>query len=99
MLTRVARPGPVALGGSGEYLPAMLELEAALIAGRSPKYVQLPTAAGPEGPASVSRGLMQRYGNKRRSVDHHLAGEPKLIVAEDLVRAARIEDGQSVEFS
>jgi hypothetical protein len=42
---------------------------------------------------------MQRYGNKRRSVDHHLAGEPKLIVAEDLVRAARIEDGQSVEFS
>lgn len=42
---------------------------------------------------------MQRYGNKRRSVDDHLAGEPKLIVAEDFVRAARIEDGQSVEFS
>jgi hypothetical protein len=27
----VARLGPVALVGSGEYLPAMLELEAALI--------------------------------------------------------------------
>jgi len=53
----VAGPGPVALVGSGEYLPAMLEIEAALIAGRSPKYVQLPTAAGPEGPASVSRWI------------------------------------------
>ena len=51
----MAQPGPVALVGSGEYLPAMLELEAALIAGRPPRYVQLPTAAGREGPASVSR--------------------------------------------
>ena len=57
ILTRVARPGPVALVGSGEYLPAMLEVEAALIAGRSPKYVQLPTAAGKEGSASVSRWI------------------------------------------
>jgi cyanophycinase-like exopeptidase len=52
---RVGKPGPVALVGSGEYLPAMQELEAALLAGRPPRYVQLPTAAGPEGPASVSR--------------------------------------------
>ena len=51
----MAQPGPVALVGSGEYLPAMLEIEAALIAGRPPRYVQLPTAAGREGPASVSR--------------------------------------------
>ena len=35
----------------------MLEFDAALLAGRSPKYVQLPTAAGPEGPASVSRWI------------------------------------------
>jgi cyanophycinase-like exopeptidase len=33
----------------------MLEVEAALIAGRPPRYVQLPTAAGREGEASVSR--------------------------------------------
>ena len=51
----MARPGPVAMVGSGEYLPAMLEVEAALIAGRPPRYVQLPTAAGREGQASVSR--------------------------------------------
>jgi cyanophycinase-like exopeptidase len=50
-------PGPVALVGSGEYLPAMQEVEAALIAGRPPRYVQLPTAAGKEGHASVSRWI------------------------------------------
>jgi cyanophycinase len=53
----VAAPGPVALVGSGEYLPVMLEVEAALIAGRPPRYVQLPTAAGEEGHASVSRWI------------------------------------------
>jgi cyanophycinase len=42
--------GPVALVGSGEYLPAMAELEGALLAGRPPLYVQLATAAAPEGP-------------------------------------------------
>jgi len=35
--------------GAGEYLPVMLEVERGLIAGRAPKYVQIPTAAAPEG--------------------------------------------------
>lgn len=48
-------PGPVALVGSGEYLEVMVELERALIAGRPPRFVQLPTAAAPEGPASLAR--------------------------------------------
>ena len=48
-------PGPVALVGSGEYLPVMTEMEAGLIAGRPPRYVQLPTAAGQEGPGSLAR--------------------------------------------
>lgn len=48
-------PGPLALVGSGEYLPVMLEVERALLAGRPGRYVQLPTAAMPEGPASVAR--------------------------------------------
>lgn len=47
--------GPVALVGSGEYLPVMLELEARLIAGRAPRYVQIPTAAAQEGPDSLDR--------------------------------------------
>jgi cyanophycinase-like exopeptidase len=46
----VADVGPLALVGSGEYTPAMLEVEAGLIAGRPPRYVQIPTAASAEGP-------------------------------------------------
>jgi cyanophycinase len=48
-------PGPVAMVGSGEYLPVMAALEAGLLAGRPPRYVQLPTAAGMESPASIAR--------------------------------------------
>lgn len=46
--------GRVALVGSGEYLEVMVEVEGALLAGRPPRYVQLPTAAAPEGPESVA---------------------------------------------
>ncbi len=42
-------PGPLALVGSGEYLPSMLDVERDLIAGRPPRYVQIPTAAAAEG--------------------------------------------------
>jgi len=54
-VTAISAPGPVALVGSGEYLPSMLEVEAELIAGRPARYVQLPTAAGEESAASVAR--------------------------------------------
>jgi cyanophycinase-like exopeptidase len=47
-------PGPLALVGSGEYLPVMAQTEALLLAGRPPRYVQIPTAAAPEGEASLS---------------------------------------------
>ena len=45
--------GSLALGGSGEYLPAMASLEKSLIDdgiknGKRPIYVQIPTAAGQE---------------------------------------------------
>jgi cyanophycinase-like exopeptidase len=39
----------LALVGSGEYTPAMLEVEAGLIAGRPDRYVQIPAAASAEG--------------------------------------------------
>jgi cyanophycinase-like exopeptidase len=45
---------PIALVGSGEYLPVMTQIEGALIAGRAPKYVQLATAAAPEGDQSLA---------------------------------------------
>jgi cyanophycinase-like exopeptidase len=47
--------GPIALVGSGEYLPVMLEVERALLAGRPRRYVQIPTAAAPEGPEVLAR--------------------------------------------
>jgi cyanophycinase len=50
-------PGPLALVGSGEYLPVMADVEGLLIAGRPPRYVQLPTAAAPEGERSLRRWL------------------------------------------
>ena len=48
-------PGPIALVGSGEYLPQMAEVEGGLLAGRPPRYVQLATAAAPEGPRVTER--------------------------------------------
>ena len=48
-------PGPIALVGSGEYLPSMLEVERGLLQGRAPRYVQIATAAAPEGDASLER--------------------------------------------
>ena len=48
-------PGPVALVGSGEYLPQMAEFEARLLEGRPARYVQLATASVPDGPSVVDR--------------------------------------------
>ena len=48
-------PGPLALVGSGEYLPQMADIEAGLLAGRPARYVQLATAAVPDGPTVVER--------------------------------------------
>ncbi len=42
-------PGPLALVGSGEYTDAMLDVDKLLLDGRPPRYVQIPTAAAPEG--------------------------------------------------
>jgi cyanophycinase-like exopeptidase len=39
----------LALVGSGEYTPAMLDVERELLEGRPPRYVQIPTAASAEG--------------------------------------------------
>jgi cyanophycinase len=50
-------PGPLALVGSGEYLPVMAGVEGMLLAGRAPRYVQIPTAAAPEGAQSLQRWL------------------------------------------
>lgn len=53
--TSPAAWAPVALVGSGEYLPVMADIEGALMAGRGNRYVQLATAAAPEGDDSLAR--------------------------------------------
>lgn len=64
-------PGPIALVGSGEYLPVMLNVESALIEGRAPKYVQIPTAAAPEGAASLAHWVeLGRKQAERMNVEH-----------------------------
>ena len=50
-----SEPGPLALVGSGEYLEVMADVEASLLAGRPRRYVQLATAAVPDGPDVVAR--------------------------------------------
>jgi cyanophycinase len=57
--------GPIALVGSGEFLPVMESVDAALLAGRSPRAVFLPTASAPEGPERVDYWLRlgtEHYG-------------------------------------
>jgi cyanophycinase len=87
-------PGPIALVGSGEYLPIMQEVEAALIAGRNPKYVQIPTAAAPEGESSLHHWITlgnsqaERIGVEAVSViahDRNDADDPRIA---ELVRGA-----------
>lgn len=81
-------PGIIALVGSGEFLPAMTEVDRYLL-GRlrsaQPRVVVLPTAAGQEGPASVKRwsrmgvGHFERLGARAESlpiVDRASAANP-----------------------
>jgi cyanophycinase len=52
MLRRMPESGPIALVGSGEFLPAMNEIDAALLAAtgrRRPRVAILPTASWPDG--------------------------------------------------
>lgn len=51
-------PGPVALVGSGEFLPAMADFDAGLLAAtgrKRPRVAILPTASWPDGPAVFER--------------------------------------------
>ena len=58
--------GPIALVGSGEFLPAMEAVDAALLAGRPARAVFLPTAAAPEGPERVAYWLRLGTEHYRR---------------------------------
>jgi cyanophycinase-like exopeptidase len=77
----------LALVGSGEYTLAMLEVERDLIAGRPPRYVQIPTAAGKEGQArlkywvDLGRAQAERIGVEAVPlvvIDRHQADDPDI---------------------
>jgi cyanophycinase len=71
-------PGPLALVGSGEYLPQMAEIEGGLLEGRPPRYVQLATAAVPDGPTVVAR--WHRLGREQAE---RLGVEPIIVAVND----------------
>jgi cyanophycinase len=71
-------PGPLALVGSGEYLPQMADIEGSLLAGRARRYVQLATAAVPDGPSVVAR--WHRLGTEQAE---RLGVEPVIVAVSD----------------
>ena len=97
--------GLIALLGSGEYLPVMNDVDRHLLEncnalGRKPRVVCLPTAAGREGDASVSRW-------SKMGVEHfaRLGAEVKAVPvidaesANDLEHASAIEQADLIYFS
>jgi len=91
-------PGPLALVGSGEYLPVMADVEAMLLAGRAPRYVQIPTAAAPEGEQSLRRWL-----NLGAAQTERLGVEQVPVVARDRAEAdsrelAALVDGAGLVY-
>jgi len=91
---------PVALVGSGEYLPVMTEIEGALIAGRPPKYVQLATAAAPEGDESLARWhRLGREQAERLGVEQVIVDVRTREDAEDAAHAAAFEGAGLIYLS
>jgi cyanophycinase len=84
--------GPLALVGSGEYLPVMAAVEAMLLDGRAPRYVQLPTAAAPEGERSLKRWLDLGAGQADR-----LGVEQVPVVVRDRAEADSAELAALIE--
>lgn len=97
--------GLIALLGSGEYLSVMDDVDAYLLAncganGRKPRVVCLPTAAGREGDASVTRW-------SRMGVEHftHLGADVRAVPvidadsANEQSHASAVEEADVVYFS
>lgn len=94
------RRGPLALLGSGEYLPDMDDVERALLDGRPPRMVQLATAAAPEGPQRL-----RYWHDLGRAAARRLGVEPVIVpvvdrsTADDPVLAATVAGAGLVYLS
>jgi cyanophycinase len=99
-VAEVTTPGPLALVGSGEYLPQMAEVEAGLLAGRPPRYVQLATAAVPDGPTVVEHWHdLGRAQAERLGVEAVVLAVSNRSDADDPVLAARVAGAGLVYLS
>ena len=93
-------PGPLALVGSGEYLPVLEHVERLLLDGRPPRFVQLATAAAPEGPASLARWHeLGRASAERLGVQQVVVPVVDRISADDPELAGLIEGAGLVYLS
>lgn len=89
--------GALALVGSGEYLPSMLPLEAELFSaglanGKSPKFVQLATAAGQESYASLNRWRELGEVQAKR-----MGAEPVFVEAFDRAATDKSEVAEKID--
>ncbi len=99
MSTR-SEPGPIALVGSGEYLETMADVEASLLAGRARRYVQLATAAVPDGPDVVARWhALGREQAERLDVEQVVLDVTTREDAEDPAIIARLEGAGLIYLS
>lgn len=100
MVEDVVMRGPMALVGSGEYLPVLEAVEAALIAGRPPRFVQLATAAAPEGQASLARWHALGLASAQRlGVEQVVLPVVDRISADDPALASLVEGAGLVYLS
>ena len=100
MTSEAPPPGPVALVGSGEYLPVLEDLERRLLAGRPPRFVQLATAAAPEGPDSLAHWhRLGRDAAERLGVQQVVVPVVDRISADDPEIAALVEGAGLVYLS
>ncbi len=99
-LLRAGAAGPVALVGSGEYLLVLEDVERALIAGRPPRYVQLATAAAPEGTESLARWhALGADAARRLGVEQVVVDVRERDDAQDPALAALVEDAGLIYLS
>ncbi|MDX6227683.1 MAG: cyanophycinase [Frankiales bacterium] len=92
--------GLVALVGSGEYLPVMEAVERRLLDGRPPVFVQLATAAAPEGVKSLARWhALGRKSAERLGVQQVVVPVVDRISADDPALAGLIEGAGLVYLS
>ncbi len=96
----MTRPGPIALVGSGEYLPVMEAVERRLLDGRPPRFVQLATAAAPEGVDSLARWhRLGRESAERLGVEQVVVPVVDRISADDDAVAGLVEGAGLVYLS